>query len=509
MSPPRASAALAALAACCAAAAAAPAYPVGRTTGTVYYDAGSATYTFKAGVLDAAGAAWGSSTDMAGTASGFGQLTITTAGAPLADAVQMYAAGYLEASLTAARISSHYTNVGAWIRGQFKGGVIPQAFQDFFNTQDAWARANVASNTSSPVWRATGLVTAQLDGLVAGYAAIAPSLGLPALSAWAFQQMNAIGDFLDLIPALSAADTWDWRNMTDAQLMERVRKTTHCSALVKVNGDLTQMFFSHAAWFIYTGTTRIFKHYNFRLADPAVAGQQMSFASYPAYLSSLDDYYSMWSSGLNMLETTNSVFNMSLYKLVVPQSLFAWQRVRNANLLSRTGPEWGATLATYNSGTYNNQYMVVNVGAFVPGGALPDNILTVVEQIPGLVVYGDASQDLERGHFPSYNVPYFKQIYDMSGYKETIESRRAAGEPLGELSGIDYQLAPRAKIFRRDNGKAETFDGFLGVMRYNDYKNDPYSSSPWDAICSRGDLAGSPGASAARSRPPPSLPRAA
>ena len=30
-------------------------------------------------------------------------------------------------------------------------------------------------------------------------------------------------------------------------------------------------------------------------------------------------------------------------------------------------------------------------------------------------------------------------------------------------------------------------------MRYNDYKNDPYSTgSPWNAICSRGDLAGSP-----------------
>mgnify|MGYP003898222051 CR=1 FL=1 len=28
--------------------------------------------------------------------------------------------------------------------------------------------------------------------------------------------------------------------------MDRVRKTTHCSALVKVNGDLTQLFFSHA-----------------------------------------------------------------------------------------------------------------------------------------------------------------------------------------------------------------------------------------------------------------------
>ena len=477
-----------------ASASAASPYPVGRTTGSVYYTAPS-TYSFTPGVLDPAAAAWGASTDMLGTASGFGQLTITTGGAPLADAVQMYAAGYLEASLTAARISSHYVNVGAWIRSQFKSGVIPQNILDFFTTQDAWSRANVAANTSSPIWRATGLVTAQFDGLVAGYnaAAAASNGALPALGVFAFQQMNAIGDFLDLIPALGLAeDTWHWENMTDAQLMDRVRKTSHCSALVKVTGDLSELYFSHVAWFIYTGTTRIFKHYNFKVADAAVAGQQMSFASYPAYLSSLDDFYSIRSSGLNMLETTHRVFNMSLYKLVVPQSLFAWQRVRNANLLAHSGPEWGATLATYNSGTYNNQYMVVNVGVFAPSKALPDNILTIVEQIPGLVVYGDASQDLERGHFPSYNVPYFKEIYDMSGYTQTIASRRAAGEPLGELSGLDYQLAPRAKIFRRDNGKAETFDGFLGVMRYNDYKNDPYSSSPWDAICSRGDLAGSP-----------------
>ena len=494
LSPLSISAAALLLASAASAAAAASPYPGGRTRGSVYFTAPS-SFTFAPGVLDATAAAWGASTDMLGTASGFGQLTITTGGAPLADAVQMYAAGFLEASLTAARISSHYVNVGAWIRSQFKGGAIPQKIVDFFTTQDAWARANVASNASSPIWRATGLVTAQLDGLVAGYAAAAAASGgaLPALDVFAFQQMNAIGDFLDLIPALSLSeDSWDWANMTDAQLMDRVRKTTHCSALVKVNGDLTQLYFSHAAWFIYTGTTRIFKHYNFKLADAAVAGTQMSFASYPAYLSSLDDFYSIWSSGLNMLETTNSVFNMSLYKLVVPQSLFAWQRVRNANLLAHTGPEWGATLAAYNSGTYNNQYDIVNVGIFAPGKALPDNILTIVEQIPGLVVYGDASQELERGHFPSYNVPYFREIYDQSGYRQTIDSRRAAGEPLGELSGLDYQLAPRAKIFRRDNGKAETFDGFLGVMRYNNYKSDPYSSSPWDAICSRGDLAGGP-----------------
>ena len=36
-------------------------------------------------------------------------------------------------------------------------------------------------------------------------------------------------------------------------------------------------------------------------------------------------------------------------------------------------------------------------------------------------------------------------------------------------------------------------NSFLAIMRYNDYKNDPYSAgSPWNAICSRGDLASSP-----------------
>ena len=351
MAPPRAFLALAAAAA--AALPAALAAP-GRVTGTVLYDGSSKTFTYKAGVLDATGAAWGASTDMEGTASGFGQLTITTGGAAFADDVQMYAAGYLEAQLTAARISTHWVNVGAWIRGQFKGGVIPQKVIDFFSTQDAWARANVQANATSPIWRATGLVTAQFDGLVQGYADAAAASGgaLPALGKDAFQYMNAIGDFLDLIPALQLSESmWNWTSMSDAQLIDRVRRTTHCSALVKVNGDLTQLFFSHAAWFIYTGTTRIFKHYNFQVADASVAGQQMSFASYPAYLSSLDDFYSIWSSGLNMLETTNSIFNMSLYKLVVPQSLFAWQRVRNANLLAHTGPEWGATFSAYNSGT--------------------------------------------------------------------------------------------------------------------------------------------------------------
>jgi len=86
-----------------------------------------------------------------------------------------------------------------------------------------------------------------------------------------------------------------------------------------------------------------------------------------------------------MLQTTNSIFNMELYDLVVPESLLAWHRVRVANMISNNGPEWAAAVSQYNSGTYNNQYMVIDTKEFQPGQPLGSNILWVIEQIPGLV----------------------------------------------------------------------------------------------------------------------------
>ncbi len=47
----------------------------------------------------------------------------------------------------------------------------------------------------------------------------------------------------------------------------------------------------------------------------------MSFSSYPGFLESLDDFYIM-GNGLVMLQTTNSIFNTSLYQFVKPQVRF-------------------------------------------------------------------------------------------------------------------------------------------------------------------------------------------
>ena len=412
--------------------------------GSVYFTAPS-TYRFVAGAQDPTAAAWGYYKDMTLAPSGFGQLSVSTNGA-LPAAAQMFAAGFLEGALTQERIYSHTQNAMAWIESQFKGGAIPANVQAFFVTQDAWARAQVASNNSDH-WVAMGGILSQFDGMVAGYAATAPAN--QTLSLFQLQSVNAIGDYLDLIVALSPADAPDYDAMNDTELMAAVRKNNHCSALVKVNGDLSELYFAHVAWFIFQSMTRIFKHYNFALNQAAVAGRQMSFSSYPAYLSSLDDWYAVWSSGLAVLETTNNVFNKTLYQAVAPQSLFAWHRVRLANLLAHSPPEWAAVFSQYNSGTYNNQYPVINVGAFTPGKALPPDLLWVVEQVPGLVVAGGATELLALGHFPSYHVPYWRGAFfpssqNLSRYPPSRKHTRASPPPTPQRSTTS--LATRSRL---------------------------------------------------------------
>lgn len=70
---------------------------------------------------------------------------------------------------------------------------------------------------------------------------------------------------------------------------------------------------------------------------------------YTGFLVSLDDFY-LLGSGLMMTQTTNNVFNTSLFSQVTPHSLLAWQRVRLAHTLSHTGEQWANTFSRYNSG---------------------------------------------------------------------------------------------------------------------------------------------------------------
>ena len=93
----------------------------------------------------------------------------------------------------------------------------------------------------------------------------------------------------------------------------------------------------------------------------------VSFSSTPGYLSSVDDYY-LSSNGIYVSETTNGFYNTSLYAEVPDTgTTLSWMRCMIATFTAKNGQEWTHTFGRFNSGTYNNQWMVVTLDAFVPG----------------------------------------------------------------------------------------------------------------------------------------------
>lgn len=437
---------------------------------TVYWDSTHKTGVLKEGVLETEGDAYGFLNDTL-SSTGWSVLEIRAGygKALLADELTFFLAGYLEGFLTAQQMMDHYTNMFPQL---IKDNKTLSEVQNFMMKQDSWVREQVKQNKSTdPLWAHVGFIVAQLDGLQAGVAHWAKKQGKQPLSLFEVQFLNAVGDLLDLIPAL---------NPTHPPLRDyKLPGMGHCSALIKMLPGFENLVFGHSSWYTYAATMRIYKHWDFQVSESHTATGKLSFSSYPGFLVSLDDFY-LLGSGLMMTQTTNNIFNTTLYKLITPQSLLAWQRVRLAHSLATSGEEWAETFSRYNSGTYNNQYMVLDRSKVKLGHSVADGALTVVEQIPGLVQASDQTQALRRGYWPSYNIPFHENIYNLSGYPQMWQE-------FGE--DFSYDLCPRAKIFRRDQATVKDLHSLKYIMRYNNYKKDPYSmKDPCKSICCRNDL---------------------
>ena len=219
-----------------------------------------------------------------------------------------------------------------------------------------------------------------------------------------------------------------------------------------------------------------------------ISGKRQVFTSYPGYVSSGDDY-SLLSSGLLSMETTIGNSNASLWQYVKPKGTVPeYMRSVIANRLSASGQEWADTFKQYNSGTYNNQWMIIDYNKFDPKAeSLSDGTLWVLEQIPGYVTSADQTDVLRKQkYWPSYNTPFYPEVFKMSGCQVAVDK-------YGPM--FAYDTTPRALIFERDQNKVVDMKSLYDLMRYNDYKNDPLSKcdceppySAENSIAARSDL---------------------
>ena len=264
-----------------------------------------------------------------------------------------------------------------------------------------------------------------------------------------------------------------------------------CSAIVKVTPNNEDLLVSQNTWVTYSSMLRVLKKYSLSYHTvpngESIPGNIMSFSSYPGMIFSFDDFY-MISSGLAAQETTLMNFDMELWKNVKAQSVFESIRNSVANRLAKSGKEWARYFAKHNSGTYNNQWMIVDYKKFTPfSPTLSDGLLTVAEQMPGLVLAADVTDVLRKqSYWGSYNIPYFSEIYKKAKYQSQVNQYG---------NWFSYDKTPRALIFRRDHHKVVDIYSLGTLMRYNDYKHDSYAvcncTPPYSAengIAARSDL---------------------
>ncbi|XP_045537753.1 putative phospholipase B-like 2 isoform X4 [Papilio machaon] len=305
--------------------------------------------------------------------------------------------------------------------------------------------------------------------------------------------INMLGDLDDLALSLALP-----KNLPDGLLFG-----DHCTGLIKLLPDFKNLYTAHATWNSYQSMLRLQKmyvlHYKVSPLDKKrIPGYKMAFTSYPAfvqYMSALrqstDDFYII-SSGLVAGETTISNSNQTLFGLINPLCVMEYIRSMIANRLAVDGNQWTRIFRHHNSGTYNNQWYIVDYNKFTPSskvckGKAEKGLLWVIEQLPGYTEAADLTEQLvNTTYFPSYNIPYFPTIFNLSGGNVRVAT-------FGDWFG--YKTNPRANILKEKQAGITNLRDMFNTMRYNDFKHDPLSRcacvppySACNAIAARNDL---------------------
>ncbi|XP_070821410.1 putative phospholipase B-like 2 [Chaetodon trifascialis] len=426
--------------------------------------------------------AWANFTDDIKT-SGWSFLEVTTS-SRYNDSIQAYAAGAVEAALTSQLIYKHWMNTLMGYCGPFtsESGYC-ERLKAFIATNLQWVQEQIQKQPSSPYWYQVRLVLLQLKGLEDSYNdELSFPVGSFSFNPFGFLLFQLGGDLEDLESALNKSS------------QTQPLGSGSCSALIKLLPDNRDLLVSHDTWNTYQSMLRIMKKYNFAFKvspsdnDPLPGGTQ-AFSSYPGSIFSGDDFYIL-SSGLVTLETTIGNSNDALWRFVQPtETVLEWLRNIVANRLAASGQEWAEIFSKYNSGTYNNQWMIVDYNHFTPGKTdIEEKLFVVLEQIPGLIVYSDKTQELmKKGYWASYNIPYYEKIFNASGCNELVEK-------FGPWFSLDQN--PRAQIFKRNQTFVTDEDSMIRLMRYNNFKEDPLSkckgcdppANGENAISARSDL---------------------
>jgi hypothetical protein len=460
---------------------------------------------------------------------GQGRLTVSTVSVDnnaASDKDYFYALGLAEGYLTAERIVQQMYNV-VWSKPRQN-----EYIYEFLSAQYNYMRTqSVAHWRDDPYWFQVGLSLARLDGIMDGLKSkqaemikitknlrdefLWPYYPVTYMALYELNSNSELGEIAGSVAAdRESVNTGRFTDQSgvglspppselsnaDLRIPEHLyAEKTKCSSLVKLvhpnNLDKIDIIVSHNTWTSYGEMLRIYKSFSFPHVSlhPSFVNKKFSMASYPGYLSSTDDWVTAYDSQILVTETTNECLSRKrLREYVQPNSVTTVVRSIVASVMSNSGSEWFDVFSRENSGTYNNQWIIVDFKPFTNWKfewkktgdkpvEFPDNVLWIIEQAPGLVVGHDKSIHLfSESYWASYNRPYYSLIANVSGYT-------AASKLHGEW--FEHAKCPRARIFSALHSAVENIESMRSIMSLNmwDVMNATYLHTH---NCPKNQLAG-------------------
>ena len=359
--------------------------------------------------------------------------------------------GYLEGYITYKRIYDHYRNNNNY-KFYKNNGVMPDYLEKFFSLNVEFIKKmGIKYGDTDPYFHEAYNYYNQLIGILDGYNTrveeekkLNISLEIEQISLPHFMAIISVGD-IDELENIKKENRPNYKNMTSEQIINFVTERMHCSSLIKVAPDFSNIWFGHATWSGYNRLIKMFKEYRYFPGGKfPVKSNTILISGYPGVINSNDDFY-ITSANLYVAETTNHVFNTSLFDNLTPESFTCWLRTMIALRLADNGKTWCEIFQKLNSGTYNNQFMILDLKLIdIDKKEISDEDLYIIEQLPGFCGVEDVTNYLRRGYWPSYNIPFLMKVREIAGVLDILEERPEL------YDSYDYTGSPRANIFRRD-----------------------------------------------------------
>lgn len=337
----------------------------------------------------------------------------------ISNSIIHYFAGVLEGFTTKKTIDNHYFNV---YNTNFKSAPFNPRLENFMSNQYQFTLTVLERNDEDKLYQESASYSlAHFSGIVKGYklsSSLQKDEQANNLTTKQIYHLTMLADLEDLVPGVNNTQS----NLSSEDFHQEL-KFMECTIILKVVEN--DLLIAHNTHNVYSLMTKFFKTYDLGLVsevDPSRKIFDHKYSSRAADLNSKDDFY-VTSSNLVIMETSLQILDSTLYNYLNVRTVPKWLRNAIANKLATNGEEWIKLFMKYNSGTHNNQWVIIDVQKYLSKSQ--EGVMYLLEQYPSPnLYYEDLTQVLySQGHFAAYNTPYFEETYELSGYKAAHWSR--------------------------------------------------------------------------------------